>query len=157
MSFSKERMETAAVLNDQIATILDWHKPEFVNYRFTTFEEDISGYDIKIELLGEHLGVRVRTPDCRYRDLTIRTTSGNGVSERDKILAGHVHLYLYCWTSSPTKICEYVLVNLRIKGILTLVKTAEEIKNKDGSGFIALSMDSIQDAILYHHRSTHEQ
>ncbi len=151
--FSKERMETAAVLNDQIAEILEWHKPEFVNLRFATFEEDCSGFDVKVELKNEYIAVRVRTPECKYRDLTIRATSGAGDTEEQKIINGVVDLYLYCWTSSPTKISEYVLVNMKQMGIVEAVRDSKLIKNNDGSAFKSISIPTLKDieAVIHHH------
>ncbi len=150
--FSKERMEVAAILNDQVAEILEWHKYEMVNLRFATFEEDCSGFDVKVELEHEYIAVRVRTPECTYRDLTIRATSGAGDSEDQKIIKGVVDLYLYCWTSSPTKISEYVLVDMKKDGIVKTVRDSKTIQNKDGSASRSIPISELKDidAIIHH-------
>lgn len=94
------------------------------------------------------VAVRVREPGCTKRDLTIRAkTRCNVKTEIDKIKEGYGHIYLYCWRGKNGKIGDYMIINIdRLRSSNLLEKKRGIIPNKDGTGFIAISINELNES-----------
>lgn len=100
-----------------------------------------NGFDFVFTMGNFTVPVRIRKPDCRYRDFTIRSRSKYGnPTEYHKILKGAGDVYFYAWTiwiNGAEEIAEWWIINLekfRLSGLLNTKRT--EISNGDGTKFI---------------------
>jgi hypothetical protein len=98
-----------------------------------------------IELVGADVAVRVRNGCLGYRDFTVRSSAPyNQPSEWEKIQLGCTDFYLYGWTNHDGHLDEWMLVDcdkLRESGLL---ENAPERRNRDGSTFRYISLESLQ-------------
>ena len=92
---------------------------EHATIRQATLDEDMrKGFDNVFEIDSFRFWpVRVRRPDCKYRDFTIRTNTPNAlVDEYDKIMGGYGDAYLYGWTTPDSerrgRLQEWIIVDL---------------------------------------------
>ena len=93
------------------------------------------------------VAVRVRRPDCEYRDWTIRSWRASGAkTELSKLKEGFASKYLYCWTNSTDIIKEYVLIDLDVVRKKKLLEQKWPfIKNKDKvTGFISIPLNVLK-------------
>jgi hypothetical protein len=110
--------------------------------------------DFELKLMGGTVAVRLRRPDCRYRDLTIRAERDSGaVTELAKIQAGHAFRYFYGWTDNEGRIKEWMLIDLdkaRSAGLLekkrTLIANKHPDGSPDGTYFIAIKRRELEEA-----------
>jgi len=112
-----------------------------------TIEEDISrSTDLVLNTIQGKIAVRLRKPDCDYRDLTIRARRDSGAkTELEKIKEGFARWYFYGWVSDKNHIEEYIFVDLnKLRNTSLLERTF--IDNKDGTYFIAISKKELKDA-----------
>lgn len=98
--------------------------------------------DMQVNVKGTSIALRVREPNCKFRDFTIRSTvkSGNK-TELDKLKEGYGDIYLYGWGDGQGKLLEYIILDinqLRRTGLLD--RTYQERPNGDGSKFIAIDL-----------------
>lgn len=113
--------------------------------------------DIEIQVKGSAVGLRVREPECRFRDFTIRSRVKSGQStELDKLKQGYGDYYLYSWGDGEGRITEYVLIDLhqvRKSGLLDIKRP--ERSNGDGTKFISISLVELKrdNCILDYHLS----
>jgi hypothetical protein len=104
--------------------------------------------DFEVNLMGGSIAVRLRRPKYTYRDLTIRAHRDNGVkTELAKIKEGHAFRYFYGWINDQNIIAEWILVDLnKVRKTGLLEKERRLIPNYDGTHFIAISIDELQNA-----------
>jgi hypothetical protein len=105
--------------------------------------------DVELHLTGGTVAVRVRRPDCNYRDLTLRAHRDNGMkTELAKIKEGHASRYFYGWTDYKRAIVEWILVDLdKVRETGLLEKPRPHKLNKDGTTyFIGISIRELFDA-----------
>ena len=100
-----------------------------------------NGFDFVFTMGNFTVPVRIRKPDCKYRDFTIRSRSKFGLpTEYHKLLNGAGDVYFYGWTiwiDGGEEIAEWWIINLekfRKSGLLKTQRT--EISNGDGTKFI---------------------
>lgn len=83
----------------------------FVDLQEATIEEDMTeGFDFSLQYNQRKIAVRIRKPECTYRDFTVRYRT-----EFDKIKSGKGNMYLYAWTNKvgdQEKIDQYMLIDL---------------------------------------------
>lgn len=94
-----------------------------------------------------NIAVRIREPECEYRDLTIRAERNSGVeTELSKIKKGFGRWYFYAWVNKWNEIDEWMIVDLdklREKGLLE--KERPLISNNDGTYFIQISRGELRE------------
>lgn len=91
--------------------------------------------DIVLASTVGHIAFRVRRPDCKYRDLTLRSRRASGVeTEIHKIRKGFGRWYLYAWTIDlSNKFSEWILVDLdKFRGCGLADSNRREWPNQDG-------------------------
>jgi len=98
--------------------------------------------DLVVKTMGGKVAVRIRRPDCQFRDLTIRSWRANGAkTELPKIKEGFGDFYLYAWAGENGKLANWILVNLDSLRKSGLLENRETIPNPDRiTGFIAISV-----------------
>lgn len=105
--------------------------------------------DFNVEMMGLAIAVRLRRPDCRFRDLTIRADRSNGAkTELAKITEGFASRYFYGWIDDHDEIAEWILVDLdkmRDSGLFTVPRKPRP--NRDGTtSFVSFSIKELIDA-----------
>lgn len=92
--------------------------------------------DVVLTMDNVHIAVRIRKPDCQYRDITLRGKNNGQKTERDKILDGYGDLYFYGWTQhrvGQIELCEWVLIDLdKVRETNLLNRPYEHRDNVDG-------------------------
>lgn len=121
-------------------------------------EDDMkNGFDFVFTMGNFTVPVRIRKPDCRYRDFTVRSTTRFALeTEYHKLKAGAGDVYFYGWTewaNGVEKINQWWLINLaafRKSGLLDTER--REVSNGDGTGFISFKFYELQqaDCIISH-------
>lgn len=115
-------------------------------------EDSYAGFDFVFQMGSFTVPVRIRRPDCRYRDFTVRSRSRNGgKTEIHKLREGMGDLYFYAWSEDfmgVEKMAEFALIDLnsvRAAGLLTAENVAHlrEISNGDGTSFISFSLKEL--------------
>jgi hypothetical protein len=122
----------------------------------STKEDDVkNGFDFIFKMGEFTIPVRIRKPDCKYKDFTIRAKSRfNQKTEIHKLEEGAGDVYFYGWTkyvNDIEKINSWWLIDLekvRQSGILTIPRKI--IYNNDGTGFVNITKDELDffDAII---------
>ena len=132
----------------QIQSIVSLNLQHMVTFRKgTQIEDSYQSTDMVINIdMGVAIAVRIRRPDCKYRDLTIRSRSwGNGKTEIDKLRDGWGDWYLYAWQNKQNVLDEWMLINIhamRSSGLLGSKKVSRF--NTDGkTAFISYSIDEL--------------
>ncbi len=130
---------------DQVLHILNTLIPHLAILSIATDEEDKKyATDIVVKLVGGTIAVRLRKPDCSYRELTLRTSASK--SERDKIKEGYAFRYFYGWVDENGVIAEWILVDLdkfRASGLLDTFR--RPIPNGDGTNFIPFTIHELDE------------
>lgn len=142
----------------QVLTILKTLMAHLAVIEVASDEKDKScATDFEVRLTGGTVAVRLRRPDCGFRDLTIRSHRDNGVkTELAKIREGHAFRYFYGWTNEQKEIAEWMLIDLdtaRTVGLLSKERQARS--NGDGTSFISIGIRELDEAgcILAYHFS----
>jgi len=112
-------------------------------------EDDVkNGFDFLFTMSDFKIPVRIRKPNCRYRDFTIRSATRYGFkTEIHKIKEGAGDVYFYAWTEfneGIENITEYWLIDLhkfRSSGLLD--KEQVQRDNGDGTSFVFYSFDKL--------------
>jgi len=121
----------------KIGDIIKQNADVFLEFRKANYEQDTKqATDMVIDIQGTTVAVRVRRPNCKFRDLTLRAKTGyNGKTEIDKIREGFGDWYLYAWEDSPGVINEWMLIDLDKLRKSELLKLERFQSNGDGTGF----------------------
>ena len=142
---------------DQIKAILRQLAMHIVKIEVATPDEDMqTATDLKIKITAGDVAVRVRRPNCAFRDITIRSINKGNRTEIHKLRDGYGDWYLYAWTDE-SGICEWVLYDIhkmRESGILDQKRST--IPNGDGTGFYSYSINELSHigAVIEHHNNT---
>ena len=99
--------------------------------------------DFVAHIKGGDVAVRIRRPDCLFRDWTIRSKIIYGKTELAKLQDGFGDWYLYCWTNQKGNINEWMFIDLnlvRISGLLDKMALQFDIPNNDGTYFKSCSI-----------------
>lgn len=115
----------------------------FTLQKATAKDDMENGFDFVFMMGNFTVPVRIRKPDCRYRDFTIRTQArGGGRTEIHKLTEGAGDVYFYAWTALVNNIetiVEWWLIDLhklRRVGLLNLRR--KSTLNGDGTAFISI-------------------
>lgn len=134
-----------------IRHLLQMNASSFIRVNVASAVEDMKqSTDMVLKIEGDGtVAVRIRRPNCVYRDLTLRSSLSNGaVTELVKIRdRGFADWYLYAWTNTHDMLTEWILVDLncvRASGILS--KPRKQIPNGDGTFFISVGIPELQQA-----------
>jgi len=103
-----------------------------------------NGFDFIFTMGNFTIPVRIRKPDCRYKDFTIRARSRwNQRTEIHKLEDGAGDVYFYAWTKYVEgfeKICSYWLIDLKKVRESNLLKVERRIiYNGDSTGFVNIT------------------
>ena len=117
-----------------------------------SFQEDTELATDKKLSIKKSISVRVREPNCKSRDLTIRwATKYGNETEYDKIKKGLGQIYYYGWKSDDNNICEYVIVDIdKLRKNDRFKHPGSKIENNDGTKFVALKIEDIRECIITH-------
>lgn len=146
MSYTTQRQWSDRLL-PQVKQILSNNANMLLEIRYGTMNEDTKqATDLRVLIAqGGTIAVRTRTPDCLYRDLTIRAKSRyNSETEIHKLRQGWGKWYFYGWTNQDDIIEEWIVVDLdlmRFSGILK--EDRRLIPNGDDTGFFSYSLSEI--------------
>lgn len=107
-----------------------------------------NGFDFVFTMGNFTIPVRIRKPDCYYRDFTIRSRSRhNWPTEIHKLKAGAGDVYFYGWTNNDNGsevITEWVLINLhKVRGCGLLDIERKQIDNADGTKFVNIRLHEL--------------
>ena len=143
----KDRREWADTHETQVVDILKTLISHLVVLSVASDETDKKyATDLEVKLIGGTIAVRLRKPDCKFRDLTIRALLDSGArTELAKIQEGYAFRYFYGWIDDAGNIVEWILVDLnkaRETGLLN--KKRSLIPNYDGTYFIAITIDELE-------------
>jgi len=144
------------------------HLDMFVNIRNATIKEDTTrATDLVVELNGSSIAVRIRKPDCKKRDFTIRCTTMNNNqvahknSEISKVRNGFGDWYIYAWLSkldfgdiASTALGDYIIVNLndfRDSPLCNYNKWAIPNKDPDDTSFYAYTLKELHKYKILHY------
>ena len=135
----------ADAFNNDIGQIIRENLGHIVSIDIAPVDVDTrQATDMVVHVRGGAVGVRLRRGNCKYRELTIRSTrKGTAQTEIDKLRGGFGDWYLYCWEIAAG--IEWMLVDLaKVRGAGLLDMRRKEIMNPDGiTGFIAISRDEL--------------
>lgn len=114
-------------------------------------EDQSEATDYTIEVRGGTVAVRVRRPNCSYRDLTVRAWRASGAeTELAKLRAGFARWYLYAWATGARIIGDWILVDMnmaRADGLLVPDKPIR--KNPDGlTGFVSYAVTELNACLV---------
>ncbi len=141
----EDRRAWADKNESQVLCILNTLLPHLAILSIATDETDKKyATDIEVKLVGGTIAVRLRKPDCKYRELTLRTSALK--SELDKIKEGYAFRYFYGWVDENGVIAEWILVDLdklRSSGLLAMFR--RPILNGDGTHFIPFTIRELDD------------
>lgn len=127
-----------------IENIIKSNAKYFVYVRVANPEQDMKqATDFIVVIEGGEIAVRIRRDNCRFRDLTIRSKRLESKTEIDKIKEGWARYYLYCWTDINKNISEWIFVDLNKIRELNLLDNRDNIPNGDGTYFIAIPFDEL--------------
>lgn len=97
------------------------------------------------------IGFRVRRPDVKYRDLTIRSRRKSGTeTELAKIQKGFCRWYLYAWADGDTprgngRFKDWVLVDMdQFRACGLAYQYRPERDNRDGTWFVAYKVTELE-------------
>lgn len=133
----------------QVLSILGVLTPHLAEIKVASAEKDrANATDFEVTLSGGTIAVRLRRPECKFRDLTIRALRDNGAkTELAKIKEGYAYRYFYGWTDQQRKIAEWILVNLdKVRETGLLEKPRQLRPNGDGTYFISIELRELYDA-----------
>ncbi len=124
----------------QVKEILQENLNKIVQVKIAGDKEDTTNAtDMVIQLESGDVAVRIRRPDCKFRDLTLRSSRESGTeTELSKIKKGLPRWYLYGWTNDKQEIYEWILVDLNKVREKELWEEKRERPNHDGTWFIAI-------------------
>lgn len=129
-----------------VESILKANAQYFINVSVANPEQDMKqATDFVVVIDGGEIAVRIRRDNCKWRDLTIRSTNNGHKTEIHKIREGWARYYLYCWTSGRKEIGEWMLVDLNKVRELELLENRSEIPNYDGTWFITIPYKELAD------------
>jgi hypothetical protein len=135
----------------EVRRILALNAAVVFSFSIASFYRDAKqATDMVITASGElAIAVRLRRPNYRYRDLTLRATRSTGIAtELEKIRQGYGDYYLYGWTGDSYSIQEWMFVDLstlRTSGLLDVPWRV--ISNADRrTGFIAIPAKRLLEA-----------
>lgn len=109
------------------------------------------------------IAARVRRPDCKYRDFTIRSRRSNGhETELSKLKKGFASRYFYSWTDDDFTIIAWMLLDMdKVRNAGLLDRTWPEKENRDrktkkpdGTYFISIPVRVLQSegCMIAHHK-----
>jgi hypothetical protein len=103
--------------------------------------------DVRIKTRGGDVCLRVRR-NIGYRDLTIRWSVPSGYpTEIDKLRKGDGDWFFYFWTDDNDVISDWWIIDIEKMRHAGMLERRWPIKpNDDGSSFIIVDYDSLQDA-----------
>lgn len=108
----------------------------------TDYADQHEATDLVLRVDGGAWCFRVRKPECRWRDLTIRTSRPSGaLTEWAKIQGGFGDYYLYGWTDTATaagrSLADWIVVDLDKFREHPIRLVGKPAKNPDGVTFLA--------------------
>lgn len=134
---------------EQVKEILQRNAQYLLDIRLSTPIEDTrqaTDMVMRVES-GVDVAVRIRRPNCEYRELTIRSRASNGgKTELDKLREGWGDWYVYAWSNRQGLLNEWILVNihtLRKSGALNTRRFEIPNKPDDGTRFVAIKQDEL--------------
>jgi len=98
--------------------------------------------DMVVRIDSGDIAVRIRRPDCRYRDLTLRAYVASGYpTELEKIRTGFGRWYLYAWADSTGQLAEWMLIDLDKVRDTGLLADRQLTYNPGGqTGFVSIGL-----------------
>lgn len=146
MSYEVQRKASDKYL-DSFKSILRRNSMHFLSLEVSDDIKDTQeATDMVIKIEGGDVALRVREPDCKFRDLTIRTRSKHGgKTEIHKLSEGFGDWYLYGWGDGKETVKEYILVDLnKLRKFKLFHKQRQERNNYDGTKFIGIPIGELQ-------------
>ena len=120
---------------------------KIITFTIAPEQDDISqATDYLITVEKGTIACRIRKPDCKYRDFTIRSWRKSGSkTELEKIKEGFGRWYIYAWANNKYGFSEWVLLDLNNLRASPLLKTERKATpNTDGTtAFIAFSLPEL--------------
>lgn len=135
---------------DKVIELIRKNAGHFIDIKTASIDRDMKeATDFVINISGGDIAVRLRRNNYKQRDLTIRhkTTWKKGFEpETWKIYNGFGKWYFYGWIDDDNNITEYIIVDLDIvrENMLITPYQGSYIKNKDGTGFIAIKIEELE-------------
>jgi hypothetical protein len=128
-----------------IIDILQSNLKQITKVEIATPEDDMKrSTDIKVQVTGGDVAVRIRRKSSKFRDLTIRAFNKGFDTELHKLRHGYADFYLYLWECEDGSVCDWILVDIGIMRSSGLLYIEKEIKmNYDNTGFVAYSIDEL--------------
>ena len=103
--------------------------------------------DVRIKTGGGDVSLRVRR-NIGYRDLTIRYSVPSGhATEIDKLRKGHGDWFFYFWTNDKDEIADWWIIDITQMRRQGMLESNWPLRtNNDGSRFIVIDYDALQEA-----------
>lgn len=151
-SYRNDRDWSDALIPQMTAILTPW-MPYLAEIVIAPADQDNKeATDFIISLKGSTIAARIRRPDCKFRDLTIRSRRDNGMkTELAKIREGYASRYFYAWTDSNFTIIAWMLLDIdkaRVAGLFD--RRWPEIRNRDretglpdGTSFISIPVSAL--------------
>lgn len=135
----------------QIESIVKRNAQHMITTRLASkIEDSQQSTDMVMQVdAGVTIAIRIRRPNCHFRDLTIRSQSwGNGKTELDKLREGWGDWYVYAWANTQGILDEWMLVNIHtMRNAGLLGKDKSERSNKDGrTAFVNYTIKELYDS-----------
>ena len=133
----------------QVESLLKRNAGAFLRISIASAEQDMKqSTDMVLEVGGAGtVAVRIRRPNCRFRDLTLRSFVPSGAkTELEKIRDdGFGDWYLYAWADIHDVLREWMLIDLNILRDSGLLYAARpETRNFDGTRFTSYSIPELR-------------
>jgi len=144
--YQEQRLQSDKYL-ESFKKILKENSMHFLSMEISNNEKDMQeATDMIIKITGGDIALRVREPNCKFRDFTVRSQTRYGnKTEIDKLKEGFGDWYLYGWGDGNSKVNEHILVDIhKLRETKLLEKNRRHIPNGDGTKFISITIDELE-------------
>lgn len=132
-----------------VSAILQANASVFIRFYAAPAKDDrnnATDMQLRAEVSGSDIAVRLRKASCKHRDLTIRSYSNGNKTELHKLKEGKARWYLYGWESADGSIDSYMIIDLDALRGSGLLENRPEIRNKaDNTAFVVIPVQELFD------------
>lgn len=131
-----------------VSEILQDNASVFIRFSVAAPDDDrnnATDMQLRAEVSGSDIAVRLRKASCRHRDLTIRSYSNGNKTELHKLKEGKAKWYVYGWENVDGSIDSYMILDLDTLRGSGLLENRPEIRNKDNTAFVVVPVQELFD------------
>jgi len=149
MPLNQKQYDWSMQMLPAVSAILQDNASIFLRFFAAPAEDDrnnATDMQLRAEVSGSDIAVRLRKASCKHRDLTIRSYSGGRKTELHKLREGKSKWYVYGWENVDGSIDSYMIIDLDTLRGSGLLENRPEIRNKDdNTAFIVVPVQELFD------------